>query len=77
MTPLAPLPFIDSHAHLNLLPEGYEPDRTLARAMDLGLVALVNVGTDIERSRESIAIAKRFENVFATAGLHPGKAQHW
>jgi TatD DNase family protein len=76
MTPPT-LPFIDSHAHLNLLPEGYEPEQTLSRAMDLGLVALVNVGTDIERSKESITIAQKFGNVFATVGLHPGEAQHW
>ncbi|EQD78111.1 Deoxyribonuclease, TatD-related protein, partial [mine drainage metagenome] len=51
MTNATAFSFIDSHAHLNLLPEGYESDKTLLRAMDLGLEALVNVGTDIERSR--------------------------
>ena len=77
MTTATDFSFIDSHAHLNLLPEGYESEETLSRAMGLGLVALVNVGTDIERSKESIAIARKFDNVFATVGLHPGEAQHW
>ena len=77
MTTATAFSFIDSHAHLNLLPEGYESYQTLSRAMDLGLVALVNVGTDIERSKESIAIARKFDNVFATVGLHPGEAHHW
>jgi TatD DNase family protein len=77
MTNATAFSFIDSHAHLNLLPEGYESEKTLSRAMDLGLEALVNVGTDIERSRESIELARKFGNVFATVGLHPGEAHHW
>ncbi len=72
-----PLPFVDSHAHLNLLPEGYPPQETLNRAIDQGLLSLINVGTDLDRSRESIALAERFSNVYATVGLHPGESVHW
>lgn len=71
------LPFIDSHAHLNLMPPESPPDRTLERARKTGLVALVNVGTDRERSRESVRLAVTLPDVYATVGLHPGDAHLW
>jgi TatD DNase family protein len=71
------LPFIDSHAHLNLMPPESTAEKTLERAREAGLVALVNVGTDRERSRESVLLADTFPDVYATVGLHPGDAHLW
>ncbi len=71
------LPFIDSHAHLNLMPETHSSGEVYERARQAGLEALINVGTDLERSRESIRLAARIPNVFATVGLHPGDANLW
>ena len=70
-------PFIDSHAHLNLMPSGTSPEWFLERARKAGLVALVNVGTDRERSRESVLLASTFPDIYATVGLHPGDAHLW
>lgn len=69
--------FIDSHAHLNLMPEGYAPDDVFGRSRKAGLEALVNVGTDIARSRESISLAEKNSRIFATVGLHPSEAHLW
>lgn len=71
------IPFIDSHAHLNLMPPDSPPDQTLERAKRSGLVALVNVGTDLDRSRESVRLSDTLPGVFATVGLHPGDADLW
>lgn len=71
------LPFIDSHAHLNLMPPDNLPDQVLERAKRSGLVALVNVGTDLDRSRESVRLSETLPGVFATVGLHPGDADLW
>lgn len=70
-------PFIDSHAHLNLMPETHSPREVYERAMLAGLEALVNVGTDLERSRESVRLARELPGVFATVGLHPSDANLW
>ncbi|AKS24202.1 MAG: Deoxyribonuclease, TatD family [Leptospirillum sp. Group II 'C75'] len=71
------LPFIDSHAHLNLMPPGTPPETVLEKAREAGMVALVNVGTDRERSRESVLLATTFPDIYATVGLHPGDAHLW
>jgi TatD DNase family protein len=69
--------FIDSHAHLNLMPEGYPPDAVFERARGAGLEALVNVGTDLSHSRESVSLAEKNPRIFATVGLHPSEAHLW
>ncbi len=69
--------FIDSHAHLNLMPEGFAPDEVFLRSMKAGLEALVNVGTNIDHSRESISLAEKNPRIFATVGLHPSEAHLW
>ncbi len=71
------LPFIDSHAHLNLMPETHSPGDVYDRAREAGLEALINVGTDLERSRESVRLSAQFPHVFATVGLHPSDADLW
>ncbi|MHB8542868.1 MAG: TatD family hydrolase [Leptospirales bacterium] len=71
------IPFIDSHAHLNLMPETHAPREVYERAMLAGLEALVNVGTDLERSRESVRLAQELPGVFATVGIHPSEAHLW
>ncbi len=62
---------IDTHAHLDF-PE-YDEDReeVISRAFDNGVKKIVNVGCDLERSRSSVKLAGKCENIFASVGLHP------
>ena len=65
---------IDSHVHLNrqeLLPDHAE---VLARARGGGVTAFLNVGYDLETSRESIALATENADILATVGIHPHDA---
>lgn len=68
------LPFFDTHAHLNLLPAELPGEESYARAVSRGLRGLVNIGTRLESSRESIALAARLPRVWATVGIHPSEA---
>ncbi len=68
------LPFFDTHAHLNLLPPEMPADEAYRKAREGGLAGLVNIGTRIASSRESIDLAARLPGVWATVGIHPSEA---
>ena len=71
------LTIFDSHAHYNdprffgsELPCGR--DELLSDLFSEGNVqGIVNAGTNIETSRESLALAERFDGIYATVGIHP------
>lgn len=62
---------IDCHAHVNF--PDYDADRAevIARAHAEG-VALINVGTTLDASRDIVALAEQYESgVYAIVGMHP------
>jgi TatD DNase family protein len=62
---------IDSHLHLTdprLLPEA---EALVQRALAAGVEAMVSVGVGTDDAEQAIALAERFPQVWATAGLHP------
>lgn len=65
---------VDSHCHLNLLNlDQYHGDVALVikEAKRAGVETLLCVGVDLETAPEVLAIAERFDNVWASVGLHP------
>lgn len=63
--------YIDTHAHVNF--PVYDTDRTevIARAQSEG-VAMINVGTTLDASRDIVALAEEYESgVYAIVGMHP------
>jgi TatD DNase family protein len=61
----------DTHCHINLNAFRQDGPEVLQRALDAG-VAVVNVGTQIDTSRQAVALLEQFpENVYAAVGLHP------
>ena len=58
----------DSHTHLD-----YLDDPGSARG-ELGLTGLVCIGASPEHARNAVALAERFDDVWATVGLHPTDA---
>ena len=63
--------FFDTHAHLDFPDFASDLAEVIARAADAGITRINSIGTDLDSSRRAIAIAERFENVFATVGWHP------
>lgn len=74
--------FIDTHCHMNMMvkKEFDEPLREehfpligdiIDVAAQNGVSPIINVGTSLIESKNSIAIAQRFSSVFATVGIHP------
>jgi TatD DNase family protein len=62
---------IDTHAHVNFGAFKEDAELTIKRALSEG-VWVVNVGTQIDTSREAVAMAEKFESgVYAVVGIHP------
>ncbi len=67
---------IDSHAHIQL--DRFDGDRAavLERAHSAGVHAILTIGFDLETSRGAISLAERYEQVYATVGMHPHDAKN-
>ncbi len=65
---------IDSHVHLNRREFAGEVDDVLARAQREGVTGFLNVGYDLDSSRESVALAAGNPGILATIGIHPHDA---
>lgn len=57
-----------SHAHFNAFKE--DSDEVIKRALDKGVEMLL-VGTHLDTSAKGVAVAKKYDGVWAAIGLHP------
>lgn len=66
----------DSHAHLD--DEKFDADReeVIARAFEQGVTGIINVGACMASSARSVALAAKYEGIYAGVGIHPHDAQH-
>src|SRR5712692_3916174 len=64
----------DTHAHLHFPEFDADREAMLERARVSGVRRMLTIGTDIETSRASIALAAREADVWATVGFHPHDA---
>jgi TatD DNase family protein len=69
------MPLIDSHAHVDLPQFDRDRDAVILRAREAGLVAIVNIGANLASSRASVALAERYDFIYATVGIHPHDAE--
>ncbi|MBQ8250106.1 MAG: TatD family hydrolase [Clostridia bacterium] len=78
--PTRELPIFDTHAHYNDDRFATEidggRDEILAALFSQNVKYIVNAGTSIEASRECIAIAEKYKQAYATAGIHPEDVRH-
>lgn len=63
--------FVDVHAHI--LDECFKEDveEVVKRAKEKGVDIIICSAYDVQSSEDAIELAHRFENVFATVGVHP------
>lgn len=66
--------FIDSHAHLEMKEFDRDRGEVIERAWAAGVETIVTVGTNLSLSRKALSIARQYENVYATIGIHPHDA---
>lgn len=61
---------IDTHGHPQFPQYDNDREEVIRQALDGG-VGIICVGTDLEMSRKAIELAEKYENVWASVGLHP------
>lgn len=73
---------VDTHCHINMmikkqfdtqLPANYisSTQQIIDQAHNAGVTTIINVGTSLIESNNSIILAKQFPSIWATVGLHP------
>lgn len=65
---------IDTHSHIHFDQFRDDLDDVLARAHQAGVDKILCVGVNDTDSAQAIAVARAYDNLWATAGLHPHDA---
>ena len=67
--------FVDTHVHLHFPDYDADREEVIRRSRESGVELFINVGTNLESSRQSIQLAHQYPFVYATVGIHPHDAQ--
>lgn len=62
---------IDSHCHLDLAQFDEDREAVLAHAQESGVRFIINPGIDLPHSQQAIALAERYDCIYAAVGIHP------
>jgi TatD DNase family protein len=62
--------YFDAHTHVNFVAYKNDREATIQRAKDAE-VGMNVVGTQFDTSKEAVALSEKYDNVYATIGLHP------
>lgn len=66
---------IDTHAHLDFKEFDQDRGETIERAFSNGVERIINIGCNIERSKNSVNLARKYSWIYASCGLHPHDAR--
>jgi TatD DNase family protein len=69
------MPFIDSHAHLDLPEFNRDRDETIQRAQENEVEKIITIGIGIKECREALKIAGSYPFIYAAIGIHPHNAK--
>jgi TatD DNase family protein len=62
--------YIDVHSHLNF-PDFNDKRSEIIDGLRVDKILTITVGTGVEDSRTAIALAEKYDHLFATVGIHP------
>ena len=66
---------IDTHAHLQWPAFDKDREEVIERAFAAGLSTIVNVGYDLNASRQAVQIANNHKDIYVVVGIHPHNAK--
>ncbi len=69
------LTLFDSHCHPQFPQYDQDREEMIKRTLDGG-IKMICVGTDFEMSAKAVELAKRYDGIWATIGLHPNDNLH-
>ena len=61
----------DTHTHLQFKTYEGKVDEVIRRATESGIEKIVVVGTNLETSKKAIDLAQKYDNLYASIGIHP------
>lgn len=64
---------IDSHCHLDMLAEDFSLNEILSRAKQNHVEYMQTICTKLDNFQTIIKIAEKFDNIFASVGVHPNE----
>jgi TatD DNase family protein len=69
--------FIDTHAHLFFENFKEDIDDVIARATENSVDFIIVPATDIKTAKEAIELTAKYDQVYATVGIHPHDTKEW
>jgi TatD DNase family protein len=63
--------YIDTHCHLNFPDFDNDREEVINQAINEGVVAIINPGSSVEKSRSSVALSQRYPFIYSAVGVHP------
>ena len=66
--------FVDSHCHLDYPDFTDDMDGVITRADEAGVKYMLSICTHVTKFDQVLAIARRYDNIFCTVGIHPHNA---
>lgn len=66
----------DTHAHFDDSQFDNDRDAAIESLKDFGVTNVVNIGADMQGSFDSIALAERYDFIYATVGVHPHEVEN-
>ncbi|HQF43677.1 MAG TPA: YchF/TatD family DNA exonuclease [Ignavibacteriaceae bacterium] len=69
--------FVDTHAHLFFENFKDDIDEVINRSAQNGVDYIIVPATDIKTAKEAIALSEKYEQIYATVGVHPHDTKDW
>ncbi|MBI5676186.1 MAG: YchF/TatD family DNA exonuclease [Nitrospirae bacterium] len=66
---------IDTHCHLDMGAFEGDIDAVLKRAADANILHIINIGSDREGNIKGLSIARKYQNIYSSVGIHPHDAK--
>ncbi|MFH1509393.1 MAG: TatD family hydrolase [bacterium] len=67
----------DIHAHLDFKKFNSDRDKVIKENHEEGIEKIINVGVDARTSKKSLVLAKKYDFVWASVGIHPHAAKKY
>ena len=69
--------FFDTHAHYDSSKFSADRDEVLRAVHESGVSLIVDPGDTLERSKNALALARKYNFVYAAVGVHPEEYETW
>ena len=64
----------DSHTHVHSLDPPDLTEQVISDALEAGVTQMLTLGVNVQDSLRAVALAERYPQIYATAGIHPTEA---